>query len=153
MSYPLLKQISFFEELLSKDDVSNKAVSEGSIYWHIDHCLRVIIGVSIQLQRSKADEYKWSFNWKRIVMFFKKDFPRGKAKAPKKVVVQGELSKEEILRLLSKVKKHLIAFEALDSKQFVIHHIIGVLKKSNALRFLRIHTDHHIEIIKDILKT
>lgn len=151
MNYPLEDQIQRFEELLNAPDQVNPAISASGIYWHIDHCLRVIMGVSLQIQRSKAEDYSWSFNIARTITLIRGDFPRGRAEAPKRVVNPGEVHKDEILKLIQKAKTHLKAFDGLHAKQHFDHHLFGKLKKSKAKKFLRIHTHHHLLIIDDII--
>lgn len=152
MNYPLEKEIALFESLITKDDVINTAISKSGIYWHIDHCLRVIIGVSMGIQRSKEENYRWKFNVKRLVTLLTGYFPRGKVKAPDRVVNKEEITVEGIQKLIKSAKTHLKAFPSLMPHQYYDHHILGMLKKSTTKRFLRIHTNHHIKIINDIQK-
>lgn len=150
MNYPLEKEIVFFESLITEADTVNKAVSKEGVYWHIDHSLRVIVGVSMNIQRSKEENYTWSFNLKRTLALLSGYFPRGKAKAPDRVVNKEDVTIEGIQKLIKAAKTHLKAFPGLLPNQYYEHHLFGKLKKSTTKRFLKIHTNHHIKIIHDI---
>jgi|AntRauMFilla1563_2_1112583.scaffolds.fasta_scaffold01997_3 hypothetical protein len=150
MKYPLEKEIVLFESLITKPDIVNDAVSQRGIYWHIDHSLRVIVGVSMSIQRSKEAQYKWSFNASRTAALLAAYFPRGKAKAPDRVISKEEVTVEGIQKLIKTAKTHLKAFPGLMPNQYYEHHLFGMLKKSTTKRFLKTHTKHHIKIIQDI---
>lgn len=152
MKYPLEKEIALFESLIAKPDILNEAVSKSGIYWHVDHSLRVIVGVSLGIQRSKEEQYKWTFNAGRLSSLVLGYFPRGKGKAPARVIAQDEVSIEGIQKLIKVAKTHLKAFPDLMPKQYFEHHLFGKLKKSTTKRFLETHTRHHIKIIEDILQ-
>ena len=50
-------------------------------------------------------------------------------------------------------KKELVSkIEAIDKRAYFIHHIFGSLNKEQTIRFLNIHTNHHLNIVEDILK-
>lgn len=150
MHHPLEKEIALFESLIAKKDVFNPDVSKSGVYWHIDHSLRVIVGVSMNIQRSKEEQYKWSFKPSRTAALLLGYFPRGKVKAPARVTTQEEITVEGIQKLLKAAKVHLKAFNGLLPHQYFEHPLFGHLKKSTAKRFLRVHTNHHIKIMRDI---
>ena len=47
---------------------------------------------------------------------------------------------------------NLKQLELLPENIFFDHHIFGMLNKQETLRFLEIHTNHHLKIVNDILK-
>ena len=43
-------------------------------------------------------------------------------------------------------------FENLDDHQYFTHPIFKNLNKKQTIKFLKLHTNHHIKIVNDILK-
>jgi hypothetical protein len=78
--------------------------------------------------------------------------PRGKANAPKVVLPSTDLNQQ----LLEDSIKH--TFQALNylkdcqENQYFMHPYFGALNKNQTIRFLSIHTHHHLKIIADIIK-
>lgn len=149
----LLKAIDELESYVSKLNLSNEAVSKSTIGWQIAHSLKVIYGVTKTVAKSNPNDYKWQFNFTRIVIFTTGKIPRGKAKAPKAVRPEEEkITKDELLGFIEKSKKAIETALNSDPKAFVEHPFFGLLKRDKAIRFLEIHTEHHLKIIRDIAK-
>ncbi len=145
------KEIATLEQYIEHSDKLNDAVSEAPTGWHIDHSLRVIIGVCKLLQRSDPNEYKKQFNlkWKGILVT--KVFPRGKIQAPSIVNNEDEITQESLHALLQKAKELLEIIKTLPSKSHFEHQIFGTLDRDQTIKFLGLHTQHHLKIIQDIL--
>lgn len=140
------------ENYIKVSDKVDSSVSASSIAWHIEHSLKVINQISIALERSKPEEYKWKFNrWWLIIQITKK-MPRGRAKAPKGVIPEGEITIEALKKSFEKTKLRLKKMEAFDSKAHFAHPYFGLLNLKSTNTFLAIHTHHHLKIIKDIAK-
>ena len=135
----------------SQFEKQNTNISNGSVGWHCEHSLRVIIGVLETLAKANPEEYKWAFNWKRSLILFKGKIPRGKAKSPKHVLPVGEISDEKLLKLLAESKRLISHFDEMPPNVFFKHPFFGLLNKKATARFLYIHTKHHSDIINDIL--
>ena len=76
--------------------------------------------------------------------------PRGKGKAPK--VVQP-IEPATVALLISKLeiaKNNLNELESLNTNSYFTHPYFGNLNLKKALWFLKLHTNHHLKIIKDI---
>jgi hypothetical protein len=144
--------ITTLESKIEKQAVVNKVVSEASVGWHIEHSLLVINQIIGVLKVSDAGLYKWKFNFTRAIVLATKRFPRGRVRAPKSVTPTTDFNAET---LQSYVKKTLIKIEDLNdlepNKNFN-HPIFGNLNKKQAIKFLSIHTKHHLHIIDDILR-
>ena len=78
--------------------------------------------------------------------------PRGKGKAPKQVAPKEEFTTEQLKPLLSTAKSNVDGLSTLDKIVNFNHPYFGVLNKKQTVKFLGIHTHHHLKIIKDILK-
>jgi hypothetical protein len=149
----LLKAIDELESYVSKLALSNEAVSKSTIGWQIAHSLKVIYGVSKTVAKSNPKEYKWQFNFTRLVIFTSGKIPRGKAKAPKTVRPETDkITEENLLEFIQKSRKTIETAINSDPKAFVEHPFFGLLKRDKAMRFLEIHTEHHLKIIRDIAK-
>lgn len=139
------------ESKIKQAKVSNERVSKSNVAWHLDHSLKVINGVITALQKSEAN-YKWQFNWKRILLLSIKIIPRGKAKAPKAVRSFEEISITDIERQLKTARALLPKLETMDKNANFMHPYVGQLNLKQTIIFLGIHTQHHLKIIEDILK-
>ena len=143
-----LSQIENYIPLMNKRDIT---ISKSDVGWHLDHSLKVIHRVCNFLIASKQSDYRWAFNKWRFIIFLKGSIPRGKAKAPRHVRPPENISSGDLKTQLKEVKKMLNTIKKLPPKSHFDHHIFGKLHLKKAIRFLEIHTEHHIKIINDIL--
>ena len=60
--------------------------------------------------------------------------------------------KEDVENQLRLVTKNLESFNDLEKNSFFIHPLFKQLNKKQTIKFLKLHTNHHLKIIKDILK-
>lgn len=145
----LLFQIE--ENILFKDK-ENASISKSTVGWQLDHALKVFIAVSEWTANSNPDDYKWNFNFMRLVMFPLCYIPRGKGKAPKYVLPPETITTEALNNQLQTAKNHVTILKTLPEGVYFKHFIFGMLTKKQTLRFLEMHTKHHLKIVKDILK-
>jgi len=129
---------------------TNVAISQSSIGWHIDHSLMVINGIIDQLKKSNPEQYKWRLNWNRIFIQSINKIPRGKAKAPKVVQPLEPATAVLLISKLEIAKNSLVDLETLNANSYFTHPYFGDLNLKNTLWFLKLHTNHHLKIIKDI---
>ena len=134
-------------------DKKNDAISKSGVDWHIDHNLRAIYIVCKALQQSDEKNYKSSFSFKRTLVFLTKKFPRGKAKAPKAIVSKSVIIKDVIEDRIKTTKILLKEIEKLPKNSNFIHPIFGMLNLKETIKFLGIHTTHHLKIINDIISS
>jgi hypothetical protein len=146
----LIAELEFAIPQLEKTDQS---ISNSNVGWHIAHSLLVFNGIIETISRSDPKEYKWSFNLKRLVVFAKKKIPRGVAKAPRSVVPIGDHTMVELKDQIEKAKMKLGQLKELNSKQFFNHPTFGNIRLKQTIRFLVIHTKHHLDIIQDIIQS
>ena len=138
---------------ISSFEKQNSNISNGSVGWHIEHSLKTINQIITACKNSNPTEYQWHFNFKRfLIMSVAKKIPRGKAKAPKIVRPEGDITLETLHLSLEKVNENLLNWESLDKNAHFPHPFFGVLNKKETENFLVLHTKHHLMIIKDILK-
>ena len=146
------KQIEELKSYIPHAETLNKAISLATVGWHIHHSLGAINWAGLSLMRSKPADFKPSFNLKRAYVFFTGKFPRGKAKAPKNSVETKVLTLDQIEKELANALRVLEKVDKLPANSFMKHPIFQELNRKQAKRFLHIHTEHHLKIIRDILK-
>ena len=149
----LKEQIATLEKMIDHLELSATQVSAKGIDWHVDHLLKVIIKVSNALKNSDPVVYKWKYNLLRSVIFVSGKIPRGKGKAPKSVLPPEVILKEDLLLQIKEARKHLNEMKELHANSNFKHPYFGVLNLKMTLRFLEIHTNHHLQIIREILQS
>jgi hypothetical protein len=130
----------------------NHAISEASVGWHIEHSLLVIKKVTATVAQSEPKLYKSKFNLSRFFVFLLKTIPRGKAKAPKVVIPVDEITLETLQESLKNTYQAITYLKDCEANQYFMHPFFGQLNKKQTIKFLEIHTEHHLKIIRDILK-
>lgn len=146
--HKLLEQL---QSDISYFDKENIDVSGGSVGWHIEHSLKTIDQIVNACKNSNPSKYQWHFNFNRfLILSITKKIPRGKAKAPKVVRPEGEISKESLQLHLEKVSQNLENWNGLDKNVHFPHPFFGILNKKETEKFLVLHTNHHLQIIEDI---
>jgi hypothetical protein len=130
----------------------NHAISEASVGWHIEHSLLVIKQVTATVAQSEPKLYKSKFNLSRFFVFLLKTIPRGKAKAPKVVIPVDEITIETLQESLKNTYQAITYLKDCEANQYFMHPFFGQLNKKQTIKFLAIHTKHHLKIVRDILK-
>ncbi len=130
----------------------NKAISEASVGWHLEHSLLVIKQITSTVAQSEPKLYKSKFNLTRFFVFLSKTIPRGKAKAPKVVIPADNITSETLQESLKNTYQAIAYLKDCQEKQYFMHPIFGQLNKKQTIKFLAIHTEHHLKIIRAILK-
>jgi hypothetical protein len=149
----LLNAIEELESYVNKQTDSNLEISNSTIGWQIVHALKVVYGVTRTIAKSDPKDYKWQFNFTRTLILTTGKIPRGKAKAPKAVrPLEEDMTAEALVSLFEKTKKAINDTLNSESKAYFEHPYFGLLKRDTAIRFLEVHTEHHLKIIRDIAK-
>lgn len=146
------KELSFIKEHIQYLEKENLQVSKVNIGWHLDHSLKVINNVLAALKDSNPKEYQQKFNTLRILTFTLGFFPRGKARSPKRVLPPEIILKKDVENQMETAIKKLKEIDNIDSNQFFTHPLFDQLNKKQTIKFLGLHTNHHLKIVKDILK-
>lgn len=145
-------QLQKIESLLSKIDVTNEKVSKASIGWHLEHSLLILNSSLKGLTMTNPQDYNPKFSLKKFVFLNFGMIPRGKIKAPKQFVPLEIPTRESVLKLINLAKERLEAVKNLSEKSFITHPFLGDFDKKTTLRFLWLHSNHHLKIVDDILK-
>ena len=148
----LLGYIDTLEHHITAHDVKNTKISKSTIGWQIDHSLKVINNVTKALQNSDPKAYKNNFSFLGRLFFTLGFFPRGKAKAPKHVKPPEVILEEDLTMQIQLAKTNIETLTDLDHNAFFKHPLFGNINAKRVHRFLELHTNHHLKIIRDIVK-
>jgi hypothetical protein len=147
----LHEYLNELETKISKQENYNNDISKSNVGWHIEHILLTINMIIEAVQKSNPKNYKWSFKLPRILVFSMNKIPRGRAKSPE-VVVPKTYDERTLIEHLKITKIKIQELENLSSDKYFNHPFFGNLKLDKTIKFLEIHTNHHLEIINDIIK-
>jgi len=148
----LENKLNQIERYLSHCDRKNTKVSKVTVGWQLDHSLKVINAVVTTMQNSDPKLYKDNFSFLGKVLLKLNYFPKGKARAPKHIMPPETVSKAAIISQLALAKEHIKQIESLDENVFFKHPMFGNINKKRVVPFLNTHTNHHLKIVKSILK-
>lgn len=146
----LEKELEKIRKFISEGDKIDPSVSQKGIYWQTDHILKAINGICTALQKSDPQMFRKKFNMKRFVIFTTGFIPRGKAKAPKLSMSEGEISQADLASQLKQAENHLSGLDNLPPDSYFFHPVFGELNVKLTKRMLTVHTRHHLKIIRDI---
>lgn len=147
----LEQYLSEIESLVSQYNLHNEKVSSVTIGWHLEHMLLVLERGIHALQTSIIANYQPKTSFRKTIILLTRKIPRGVGRAPKAVLPNNEnISIEQLNQKIESVKTQLIASNNLPTNHFFPHPYFGDLKLKTAIRFLEIHTFHHLKIVRDI---
>ena len=146
--YHRLQQLKDF---ISFSDMVNPLVSNASVGWHIQHSLMVINEVSNALLHCDLPAYKSKYSFAKTYVLVLGIIPRGKVNAPRMVTPAGDITKEILLANANDTSALLASLASVSPSAYFTHPMFGHIKLRRGLRFLSIHTHHHLKIISDIL--
>ncbi len=126
-------------------------VSAWSVGQHIEHSSKAVIYITGALRESQppAPPAKWSLI--RWIVLTTGYIPRGRAKAPAAVTPDGQPSEADLLALLARMEEGVAATRQLDPGAWFAHFALGIFRRDQALRFIDVHTRHHLKIMRDIV--
>lgn len=133
-------------------DSKSSMVSKVDVAWHLDHMLKVIIATCAILQKSNPEEFKRSYSFIRTMVFATGYIPRGVAKAPRSVRPSDVIETNGIYDQLATARGCVSELERLDANAHFKHPYFRNINKNQTKRFLKLHTLHHLKIVRDIIK-
>ena len=146
------KLLNQLEDQVNHYSKFNQAISEGNVGWHIVHSCLVISSVCNVVCKSDPTTYIKRFSFKAYLVLLLNSFPRGKTKAPSFTVPSEELSPASVLKSIQAARASLELLAKAGKNQYFTHPIFGDLNTEQTFKFLAVHTNHHLKIIKDIVK-
>ena len=144
--------INELEQHISFLDKTNTTVSKASVGWHIEHSLKVLTQIIDAVEKSDPNTYQRRFNLIGKLILSFNTIPRGKGKAPKTVIPEGNISSETLKHHIEKTQFMITKIENLHPNSYFKHPYFGDLNLKPTKKFITIHTNHHLKIIKDIIK-
>ena len=147
------KLLSKLESKISYQEYMNPTISKASVGWHIEHSLLTLNSIITGLAASDPKKYKRRFDIRKTVVMLLGKFPRGRIRAPKTVqptvAFNADTLHEHVLLLQERVK----TLDSLSGDHFFVHPFLGDFKLKPGIRFMAIHTNHHLRIIEDIIRS
>ena len=140
------------EARIPEFEITNSKVSNSTVGWQIEHSLKTILEIVRFVKKSNPKEYHWKFNFNKTLVATIGFIPRGKAKAPKVVVPDENISEASLKNSLQNVKTALQEWNSFDKNAHFPHPYFGKLNKKSTVWFLNLHTKHHLKIINDICR-
>ncbi len=137
---------------LNKYDATNTKVSAATIGWHLEHTLLTLDAIIDGIKKSDPALYKSKLSVARLLVMTLGKIPRGRAKAPERVR-PANIDKALLEKHFEKTGEKIKELLEINSGQYFLHPFFGNLKLKPAIRFLEIHTRHHLDIVRDILKS
>ncbi|MEO1030285.1 MAG: DUF1569 domain-containing protein [Bacteroidota bacterium] len=146
---PLLVEI---ENAVQYRDRKNLEVSKVDIAWQLDHTLKTINRITEALETSNPNDYSSSVNAARVMSLTAGYIPRGRAQSPDVVRPPEIILTDDIYAQLKEAKANINTLNTLDEDANFEHPYFGQLNKAQTIRFIEVHTKHHLKIVSDILK-
>jgi hypothetical protein len=155
----LVRQLNTIESLLRRGDTflitRKRSVSRWSVAEQLDHATKVCRSVLGTLNKGEPlDAAGINFIGRAVLLAGR--IPRGKGESP--AAVRGEQRPAaEILETLAAcrelLKRWMDKTDRLPPKARVFKHpYFGALNTSQTVKFLHIHTAHHLKIVEEIVK-
>jgi hypothetical protein len=151
-THRLLNYIEDFESFIPNYKILNPKVSNSTVGWQIDHSLKVINGIIGQLKMAPTDKKSKLTLFGRFCLSTRY-IPRGKGKAPKIVLPPENIEINNLNNQIELSKKLIPEIHEVSDKATFKHPYFGILTKNQTVRFIEVHTKHHLKIIRDILHT
>ena len=150
------QQLEKIYSIVEGGDKFEKEISNWSVYKQLEHILITKKKVTKAIIEKQQVEEKKPRTFISYIVLTIGYLPRGKAKVPKIVEPKG-VSQNELRNLLNDTKANLSKLDNIDYKNIdsVVenHPYFGGLNSKEWLRFLEVHTNHHLKIIRDIEKS
>lgn len=150
----LVEQSKEIEMYIAREDKANPEISKWSMYRQCEHVLLVNTQVLEMIAKGDTPLEKRSRSLLSYLTLTFGFIPRGRADAPDYVLPKN-IGRDELFALLNKLRNQLIDIEKLKelrSKDVVGNHpYFGGLNRIEWLRFIEVHTKHHLKIIREIL--
>jgi len=149
--HKIKQHLNYIEMVVSEHQVKNSSVSSSTVGWQIDHSLKVINNVIAYLKTAPTDKAPKINIYGRLFLGINY-IPRGKGKAPELVLPQDNITKKTLNSQLIEANENIQAIPSIDARVTFKHAYFGILDLRQSIRFIEVHTNHHVKIIKDILK-
>jgi hypothetical protein len=148
----LKEYVKRLESYIPQRELQAGTVSAASVGWHIEHALLAMQKMAGALTGSDPADYKWKFNFPRMMVLSMGKIPRGRGKAPGRTMPLAEHDEAHLRQRVVETLAMLPALSGLTAKHHFVHPVFGDLNLKQGLKTMAIHTRHHLSIIEDIVK-
>jgi hypothetical protein len=148
----LLELLNELDACIPHQHVTRPGVSNASVGWHIEHSILTFCLVINRITESDPKQYSPKFSFIKFFILTFKKIPRGKGRAPDIVKPVQEITPASLMQGVAKARQKAGEILKLDSNSYFEHPYFGHLNLASTKKFLEIHTKHHLDIIRDILK-
>ncbi|WP_158839392.1 DUF1569 domain-containing protein [Polaribacter sp. L3A8] len=148
----LENRLNLLESYIPHSKSVDTSVSKADVAWHLDHSLRVLNAVAESISTSDPTLFRNNFTLVGKICLTLGFFPRGKAKAPEYLKSPEVILEAAIVTQLAAAIAHIEAIKNLDENAYFRHPLFGHINKKRVFRFIDTHTNHHLKIVKSILK-
>ena len=148
----IVNYLNEIESYINSYKLEQQAVSKASVGWHLDHTLKVVNNVIKAIQTSDPENYENNITFTGKVCLMFGYFPRGKGKAPKHVKPPEVIVKEDLVGQIALARTNVESISSLHKNAYFKHPLFGNINTKRVGRFLETHTNHHLKIVREILK-
>ncbi len=148
----LENRLNLLESYLPYSKSIDTNISKANVAWHLDHSLKVINAVAKSMKESDPALFRNNFSFLGKIFFKLGFFPRGKVKAPTYVKPPKVILDTAIVSQLAEARKHIKEIKGLEENAYFRHPLFGHIHTKRVFRFMDMHTNHHLKIVKSILK-
>ena len=134
-------------------EIINPGISKSAVSWHMEHSLLTMNLIIKAIESSNPNEYENKFSLAKLYVFTFRKIPRGRIQAPKRVMPTSTIVPEALKNHFKISYDSIAKLNTLQANNYFEHPFFGKLNLKPAIKFLEIHTKHHLDIINDILKT
>lgn len=148
----LSELINELETKIPHSEKTNSNVSKTPVGWHIQHSLLVAFQIISAVEKSNPADYRYKFSLLKFIVYTRNKIPRGKAKAPDRVMPKEIFNTDVLKKDFELLKNRIEVLHTLEPSHFFTHPYFGNLNLKATIKMLKLHTKHHINIINDIIK-
>ena len=139
------------QALVGAADARVPSISDWSVGRHIAHCCLAMSSILQSLGESTPPRPPRGFSLRRFAILRLGRIPRGRAQAPKAVVLDDEPEVVRLHELLESARELLAEAQRLPADAWFRHFALGVLDRDECLRFLAVHNAHHVRIAREVV--
>mgnify|MGYP000845429486 CR=1 FL=1 len=144
--------INELEAKIPYSEKINTVISKSAVGWHIQHSLLVALQIIHAVEKSDPLDYRYKFNLRKTLVYTLNKIPRGKAKAPERVMPKEAFNTDDLMKDIRLLKSRIVVLNNLHKRSFFNHPYFGNLHLKDTIKILTLHTKHHIDIINDIIR-
>ena len=145
-------RLNVLVELLPLMEVRSSEVSDWSVGQQIEHVVRATSALTVLILRNRKPDGTGEQLPIKQMLLEHGSIPRGIAQAPEVSLPGTDTSRKELEALILKCRNRTSRLSAVDVESVAPHPYLGEMNRDEILRFMVIHLDHHIGIMRDILR-